>query len=449
MNTFLTLPFKLSTCEKLIFSRFCSTAQNNQQQQQQQQQHLEGCLSGIKVLDLSRVLAAPFCSMLLSDLGAEVIKVERLGGGDQTRSWGPPFVKGNAAYNLAINRNKKSIAIDFKKAEGLEIVQRLAKMSDILIENYLPGKLDQAGLGYETIYKINPQIIYCSVSGFGSSGPYKKRAGFDVIAASIGGLMSVTGPEDGEPCKPGVAITDLTTGLFAKGAILAALYQRTRTGIGMKVEANLLSSQVALLTNLGVGYLNTGEIPPRRGTAHENLVPYQAFRCEDGKYITICAGSNEMFSKICEIIFPPEKAKQMIEDKRFLNNSDRVINRKTLIDIMTQTFSTKSLDKWLAAFDNSKVSYGPINELDAVFDDPQVKHNECVIQVEHPESGTVKLIGPAVKYISKLNEVSGIKKNIEPPPMLGQHTVQVLSEVLGYNDDQIRNLKENKIIQCS
>ena len=409
---------------------------------------LQGCLSDITILDLTRILAGPFCTMLLSDLGAKVIKVEKPGKGDETRSWGPPYVNGDAAYYLSINRNKKSIAVDFKKAEGLKILEKLVAQSDVFIENYIPGKLSEMGLGYDDLSKINPGIIYCSISGFGPTGPYARRAGFDVIAASMGGLLAITGPEGGAPCKVGVASTDLSTGLYAHGAILAALHQRTHTGLGMKIDCNLLSTQVSLLANLGVGYLNAGLVPQRRGTAHENVVPYQAFKCADGKYITICAGSDKMFHSICKVVFPSDEAEKVINDPKFVDNASRNVNRKELVDLIEKALARKPMQEWLKDFEGTGISYGPVNDVDLVFKDPQVIHNESVINVDHNKGGKIKLLGPAVKYQPLAPNLTAFREKMTSPPDVGEHTIQVL-EQLGYDQKSIEQLKEKKIIQCS
>ncbi|XP_022237764.1 succinate--hydroxymethylglutarate CoA-transferase-like isoform X3 [Limulus polyphemus] len=286
----------------------------------------KGPLSGVRIIDLTRILAGPFCTMILGDLGAEVIKIEHPGGGDETRRWGPPFVKEESCYFLCVNRNKKSVAVNLKDTRGQSLVKDLAKQSDVLVENYLPGKLDELGLGFTQVSEVAPQLVYCSISGYGPSGPYKTRAGYDVIAASIGGLLHITGPPNGDPCKVGVAMTDLATGLYAHGAILAALLEREKTGRGQKIDCNLLSTQVSLLANLGSNYLNAGKEAIRWGTAHESIVPYQAFQTSDG-YITVGAGSDEQFQIFCKCL----GLQHLLTDSRYKTNRNRVANRQALL----------------------------------------------------------------------------------------------------------------------
>lgn len=338
--------------------------------------------------------------------------------------------------------------MDFKKAKGLQIIKELAKKSDILLENYKPAKLEQIGLGYNDICKINPNIIYCSVSGFGSSGPYSERAGYDVIAASIGGLLAITGSENGEPCKVGVAVTDLTTGLHAYGAILAALNLRNQTGVGMKIDCNLLSTQIAMLINAAIGYLNASHKQPRRGTAHDNVVPYQSFLCKDNQYLTICCGSDKMFHTICELIFDSQQAKTMINNVQFKDNSNRNLNRQILIPIMAEALKKKSLQEWLQVFEGSGVSYGPVNELDQVFNDPQVIHNQSVFQLNHKKLGPIKLLSPPVEYHTTNSSTRVIRSTMTPPPTLGEHTMEVLKNFLNYDQNTINQLVREKVIFC-
>jgi succinate--hydroxymethylglutarate CoA-transferase len=317
----------------------------------------------------------------------------------------------------------------------------LVEKCDVLIENYIPGKLSQIGIEYENIKKINPSIIYASITGFGSSGPYAKRAGYDVIAASIGGLLSITGPEDGDPCKPGVAVTDLTTGLYMKSAILSALLYRERFGTGCKIDCNLLSSQVSMLTNLASNYLNCGAKARRRGTAHESIVPYQSFKCKDSKYITIGAASDRMFAKLCQLI----DLREASNDKRFQNNAKRVENRNELIELIQQKIQIKPISDWLNIFDNSGISYGPVNDIEDVFVDKQILHNNCVIETNDPKTGNIKMLANAVKYESDYNMLN---TSFTSPPLLGQHTSEILKSVLGYDDSKIKLLLDQNVIEC-
>ncbi|XP_073921460.1 succinyl-CoA:glutarate CoA-transferase isoform X2 [Castor canadensis] len=369
-------------------------------------------LEGVKILDMTRVLAGPFATMNLGDLGAEVIKVERPGTGDDTRTWGPPFVGTESTYFLSVNRNK-----------------RLAAVCDVFVENYVPGKLSEMGLGYEDIEKIAPHIIYCSITGYGQTGPMSQRAGYDAVASAISGLMHITGPEDGDPVRPGVAMTDLATGLFAYGAIMAGLIQRTKTGKGLFIDCNLLSSQVACLTQVAVNYLIGQKEAKRWGTAHGSIVPYQAFKTKDG-YLVVGAGNNQQFATVCKILNLPE----LIDDYKYKTNDLRVQNRKELIKILSARFAEEITKKWLSLFEGSGIPYGPINSMKDVFAEPQVLHNGLVMEMKHPTVGNISVPGPAVRYSKfKMSEA-------RPPPLLGQHTTHILKEILRYDDRVIREL---------
>uniref|UniRef100_A0A8C1SAS3 Succinyl-CoA:glutarate-CoA transferase n=1 Tax=Cyprinus carpio TaxID=7962 RepID=A0A8C1SAS3_CYPCA len=364
-------------------------------------------LDGVKVLDLTRVLAGPFATMILGDLGAEVIKVERPGSGDDTRAWGPPFVGEESAYFLSVNRNKKSIAVDLKDPEGTKLVTKLAKVCDVLVENYLPGKLNEMGLGYEELSKVAPQLIYCSITGYGQTGPESHKPGYDSIASAVSGMMHITGPEDGDPVRPGVAMTDLATGLYTQGAVMAALLQRQKTGRGLHIDCNLLSSQVACLTHIAANYLNAGIEAKRWGTAHGSIVPYQGFKTKDG-YLVVAAGNDQQFMKVC---------------------------KASVLRFMQETTG-----EWLRRFEGTGVPCGPINNIQQVFANPQVAHNGLILEMDHPTSGRIAVPGPAVRFSSF---ESG---NPMPPPVIGQHTVQVLRDTLGYSDDAINQLLASRTI---
>ncbi|XP_035981230.1 succinate--hydroxymethylglutarate CoA-transferase isoform X3 [Fundulus heteroclitus] len=325
-------------------------------------------LEGVRVLDLTRVLAGPFATMILGDLGAEVIKVERPGGGDDTRAWGPPFVASESVYFLSINRNKKSIAVDMKHARGAEIIQQLAAVSDVLVENFLPGKLPQMGLGYAELSRVNPRLVYCSISGYGQTGPQCQSPGYDSIASAVSGMMHITGPEDGEPVRPGVAMTDLATGLYAHGAIMAALLQRHKTGRGVHIDCNLLSSQVSCISHIAANYLNAGKEAKRWGTAHESIVPYQGFRTKDG-HLVVAAGNNKQFVRVCQVL----DLQNLTEDPKYRTNQLRVQNRKQLLQTLSQRFLQETTADWLRRFQGSGVPVGPINSIQEVFSEPQVK----------------------------------------------------------------------------
>ncbi|XP_072865043.1 succinyl-CoA:glutarate CoA-transferase isoform X5 [Chlorocebus sabaeus] len=417
-------------------------------------------LEGIKILDLTRILAGPFATMNLGDLGAEVIKVERPGVGDDTRTWGPPFVGTESTYYLSVNRNKKSIAVNIKDPKGVKIIKELAAVCDVFVENYVPGKLSAMGLGYEDIDKIAPHIIYCSITGYGQTGPISQRAGYDAVASAVSGLMHITGPEgscftmlarlvlnsepqvihlpgppkvlglqDGDPVRPGVAMTDLATGLYAYGAIMAGLIQKYKTGKGLFIDCNLLSSQVACLSHIAANYLIVRKEAKRWGTAHGSIVPYQAFKTKDG-YIVVGAGNNQQFATVCKILDLPE----LIDDSKYKTNHLRVQNRKELIKILSERFEEELTSKWLHLFEGSGVPYGPINNMKNVFAEPQVLHNSLIMEMEHPTVGKISVPGPAVRYSKfKMSEA-------RPPPLLGQHTMHILKEVLRYDDRAIGEL---------
>ncbi|XP_058036282.1 succinate--hydroxymethylglutarate CoA-transferase isoform X2 [Ahaetulla prasina] len=344
-------------------------------------------LDGVRILDLTRVLAGPFATMNLGDLGAEVIKVEKPGSGDDTRSWGPPFVGTESVYFLSVNRNKKSIAVNMKKAKGAKIIKELAAVCDVLVENYVPGKLTGMGLGYDEINKVAPHIIYCSITGYGQTGPKFQQAGYDSVAAAVSGLLHITGPE------------------------------------------------VACLTYIASNFLNCRTEAIRWGTAHASIVPYQAFRTKDG-YIVVGAGNNQQFATVCKLLSLPE----IIHDPKYKNNQQRVVNRKELIGILSARFLQEETSKWLDHFEGSGVPYGPINSMKQVFSDPQVLHNKLMMEMEHPTVGKITVPGPAVRY--NQFEVSDPK----PPPLVGQHTLDVLKSKLGYKDDVIQDLLDAGVI---
>ncbi|XP_070120444.1 succinate--hydroxymethylglutarate CoA-transferase isoform X5 [Equus przewalskii] len=351
------------------------------------------------------------------------------GAGDDTRAWGPPFLGTESVYFLSVNRNKKSIAVNIKDPKGVKIVKELAAVCDVFVENYVPGKLSAVGLGYEDIDKIAPHIIYCSITGFGQTGPLSRRAGYDSVASAVSGLMHITGPEDGDPVRPGVAMTDLATGLYAYGAIMAGLIQRYKTGKGLFVDCNLLSSQVACLTQVAANYLIDQKEAKRWGTAHGSIVPYQAFKTKDG-YLVVGAGNNQQFATVCKILNLPE----LIDDSKYKTNHLRVQNRKELIKILSARFEEEMTSKWLYLFEGSGIPYGPINNMKNVFAEPQVLHNGLIMEMKHPTVGKISVPGPAVRYSKfKMSEA-------RPPPLLGQHTTHILKEVLRYDDRAIEEL---------
>nr|XP_022301356.1 succinate--hydroxymethylglutarate CoA-transferase-like [Crassostrea virginica] len=395
-----------------------------------------GPLSGYRVLDLSRVLAGPYCTMILGDLGAEVIKIERPGIGDDTRSWGPPFKGSEAVYFLTVNRNKKSVAVDIKTRKGQDIIKKLATKCDVLVENYIPGKLEQYNLGYHQLKSEAPHLVYCSISGYGQTGPYAKRAGYDVIVSGVAGLMHITGPREGEPCKVGVAMTDLSTGLYAHGAIMAAILQRQRTGQGQHIDCDLFSTQVASLINIGANYLNAGIEASRHGTAHPSIVPYQAFRTQDS-YLLVGAGNDGQFKLLCQRL----KLGHLQKDKKFSTNKARVANREELIQLLNEKFSSNTTKYWLNLLENSGIPYGPINNMEAVFNDPQAIHNNMIQNIEHPTIGNIQVPGPPVLFSDFPRPAP------TAPPTLGQHTDNVLGDILQLDSIDIEQLRADGVIQ--
>ncbi len=395
---------------------------------------METALEGVRILDLSRVLAGPFSSMLLGDLGADVIKVEAPNGSDETREWGPPYKGGESAYYLCTNRNKRSITIDFKQEKGKEIIKTLIKNTDVLIENFRTGKLKKMGLGYEEVKKINPGIIYCSITGFGQTGPYRNYPGYDYIVQAMGGLMSITGEENGPPVKVGVAVADLYTGLFAVIAILSALRVKEKTGEGQYIDLALLDAQVAMLANVASNYLIGGIIPKRFGNQHPNIVPYQAFKVSDGE-IVVAVGNDEQFKRLCNLIDRNDLANNPL----YQTNKERNINRKSLIQELQQIFLTKSKNEWFQLLSKSDIPISPINSIDKVFENPQLKVREMVVDITHPTAGKISIVNNPIKFSKTKVKIT------KHPPLAGEHTKEILLE-LGFSIADINRLKEEKII---
>jgi crotonobetainyl-CoA:carnitine CoA-transferase CaiB-like acyl-CoA transferase len=407
---------------------------------------MPGALSHIRVLDLSRVLAGPWAGQILGDLGAEVIKVERPGSGDDTRHWGPPYVKdaeGNdsreAAYFQSANRNKQSVTLDFTQAEGQRLVRELVQNCDVLLENFKVGGLAAYGLDYEALMAINPRLIYCSITGFGQNGPYAKRAGYDFMIQGLGGLMSLTGKPDGEegagPMKVGVALTDILTGLYATVGVLAALNQREQSGLGQHIDVALLDVQVACLANQAMNYLNTGVSPKRLGNAHPNIVPYQDFPSADGNFI-IAVGNDGQFRKLCEVA----GCAALADDSRFSTNKARVAHRTELIPLLRQATVFKTTAEWVVLLEAAGVPCGPINDLAQVFADPQVKARGLRIDLPNSLGSTT----PQVASPLRLSETPVEYRNA--PPLLGEHTEQVLTRHLGLSAEQIAALREAGVL---
>jgi crotonobetainyl-CoA:carnitine CoA-transferase CaiB-like acyl-CoA transferase len=415
----------------------------------------EAPLVGVRVLDLSRVLAGPWCTQTLADLGADVIKVERpsrpgSAGGDDTRGWGPPFLKdrdGNdtaeAAYYLGTNRNKRSITVDIARPEGQALIRRIALQSDVFVENYKVGDMARYGLDYPSLAALNPRLVYCSITGFGQTGPYRDRAGYDYAIQGMGGLMSVTGParaeiadhqSGGGPQKVGVAVADLFTGMYASVAILGALRHRDRTGEGQAIDMALLDTQVAMLANLGANYLTTGVAPQRMGNAHQNIVPYQVFEVADGHMI-VAVGNDSQFAKFCGVAGQPELA----DDARFARNAGRVRHRAVLVPMLATLMKQRTRADWLKALEEAKVPCGPINDLADVFADPHVRARAMTVQMPHPLAGSVRLVASPMKFSATPVQYQ------RPPPLLGEHTAEVLRE-LGLDADEVAALRAAQAI---
>jgi crotonobetainyl-CoA:carnitine CoA-transferase CaiB-like acyl-CoA transferase len=394
-----------------------------------------GPLDGIRVLDLTRVLAGPYCTMFLGDLGAEVVKLEQPRAGDDTRGWGPPFAGGESAYFLCVNRNKKSIAIDLKSTEGIELLKRLAARADVLIENFRPGTMARLGLGEPDLRALNPRLIYASLSGFGADGPMSDVPGYDLIIQAWGGLMSVTGMPDGEPTKVGVAILDLVAGLMLGKSIAAALFAREKLGVGQKIDTSLLEAAVACLINAGSNYLMEGKVPGRWGNAHPTIVPYQSFKTADG-FLVIGVASEGIWRRFCQALERPELA----DDARFAKNADRVAHRAALVAILAEAFLTQATDTWLRLLNQAEVPCAPVQTIDQVFTAPQVLHREMLVEVDHPTAGTVRMAGIPVKFSATPASVR------LPPPLLGQHTDEVLTSWLEMGTDEIKQLRNTGVV---
>lgn len=406
-----------------------------------------GALSGFRVLDLSRVLAGPWCGQILADLGADVIKVERPGSGDDTRGWGPPWMKDTdgqptreAAYYQSANRGKRSVAINLATEEGQALVRALAANSDVLIENYKANSLGKYGLDYTSLSKLNPRLVYCSITGFGQTGPRAAEPGYDFIIQGLGGLMSITGERDdlpgGGPQKTGVAFADLMTGLYAAIAIQAALLSREKTGLGQHVDLALLDVQVATLANQTMNYLASGKVPGRYGNAHANIVPYQVFRAADRDFIIAC-GNDSQFVALCDSIGLPDLPK----DPRFTRNADRIIHREEIVAILSQHFLTDSADEWVRRIHAVKVPVGAINNIEQALAEPQIAAREMLVNIPHPLNPAFRMVGSPIKLSGTPVEYR------RPAPMLGQDTDDVLAGQLGLSDAQLAELKAGGIIE--
>lgn len=408
-------------------------------------EHVEntGPLKGIRVFDMSRILAGPSATQILGDMGAEILKIEKPGQGDDTRKWGPPFVKDasgkdttESSYYLSANRNKKSLALDFTTPEGLAIAKKLIGTCDILFENYKAGSLEKYGLGYEQLKAEFPKLIYCSLTGFGHDGPYKDLAGYDFLIQGMGGIMSLTGPADGMPHKIGVAYCDLLTGLYALNGILAALYHREKTGQGQFIDIALLDSQVATLSNAGQYYLTSGKVTPRMGNAHPTIVPYEAFRAQDGDII-LAVGNDKQFAEFCAFAGRSDLA----ADAKFATNANRVRNRAEIVPVVAQIIAQQTQKYWIENLEKRGVPCGPVNTLDKVFGDPQVQARGMVTEMAHDASPTpVKLIASPLRFSATPVSYR------HAPPMLGANTDEILADELKMTPDEILNLRHKGVV---
>jgi crotonobetainyl-CoA:carnitine CoA-transferase CaiB-like acyl-CoA transferase len=407
---------------------------------------MPGPLSHIRVLDLSRILAGPFSTQILSDLGAEIIKVERPGEGDDTRKWGPPWVQdtdGNdttdSAYYLACNRGKKSITVDISKPEGQQMIRDLAAKSDVLVENYKVGGLKKYGLTYDDLKDDNPSLVYCSITGFGQTGPYAPRAGYDYMIQAMSGLMSVTGEEDGKPgggpMRAGVSVADITTGLYSTIAILGALTHRERTGDGQHLDMALLDCATSILANQALTYFNTGIAPVRVGNRHPSVVPYQPFQTSDG-HLIIAVGNDGQFERLCGVLGMPEVA----ADERYAKGSGRIKAQPELAAMIAPLVLEKTTEEWLEIFNGVSVPCGPINNVEDVFNDPQIAHREMRISQPHSKAGSVDLLGSPLNFSATPVEYQG------GPPVMGEHTSDVLRDILELDDEQIAKLQTDGIV---
>jgi len=407
---------------------------------------MTGALSHLRVLDLSRVLAGPWSSQLLADMGADVIKIERPGSGDDTRGWGPPYLKdeaGNdtteAAYYLAANRGKKSLTLNIAKEEAQEIIRQLIKETDVFIENYKVGDMARYGLNYEALKHINPRLVYCSITGFGQTGPMADVAGYDFIVQGLGGLMSITGERDdfpgGGPQKVGIAAADIMTGLYASIAILAAIEHRHISGVGQYIDMALLDVQVATLANMNLNYLCSGKVPHRQGNAHANIVPYQVFKATDNDII-IAVGNDSQFVKLCKVLGCPEYA----TDDRYAMNANRVRHREELLPLLQIRLATRSVEEWLNLLQPEGVPCGPVNSIAQTFENPQVVHRKMQIDLPHPLAGTVPSIANPIKFSGTPIHYQGA------PPTLGQHSHDILQRYVGLSDAQITVLKGKGVV---
>jgi crotonobetainyl-CoA:carnitine CoA-transferase CaiB-like acyl-CoA transferase len=393
-------------------------------------------LEGIKVLDLTRALAGPYCTLMLGDYGSDVIKIEMPGSGDDTRKWGPPFIGEESAYFLSVNRNKRSLTLNLRDEKAQQVFMKLAADADVVVENFTPGVMGRFNLSYDDVKSVNPGIVYCSISGFGASGPYQSRPAYDQIMQGISGIMSITGDLGGDPQKVGIAVADIGAGMWAAFAIMAALFHRaTTSGKGQYIDLSMLDAQVAWMTYQAGYYFATGEAPQRLGAAHPTLVPYQGFKGKDGKFFNVAVGSERLWERFCQGI----ERTDLHDDTNYATNGDRVNHRSELVSLLVEHFSTRDADDWVADLQAVSVPAGPINDLKDVFTDPQVLHREMLLEMPHPTLGSIQQTGLPIKFSETPGELE------KHPPLLGEHNHQILND-LGYSDSDIDQMATTGVI---